>query len=540
MSRRIFTIEYNFQPEFPAATVERYPSLTSALGGNYPRLIVPVIGDEQSPWDTSSRQPTVPAASTEPGRLAPDDRTSPERIHTSSPDGSILSNNDNSSSEPRQDQAHSRNTSVGAEYFVHIYNSDGPRRKTMSDRGNLHSPSEPPSPLPGTYNAATLLGNLPRSEATFSNDERQVWCPNYHAEQNRSSIRVGSSGKRTIPPSWCSIPVSRPPGTEIFPEDEVFLENRPHEGISGNYFHRRHRSLPAHALNSAHGPDYLVPFSDTFNHLLDTMSDPGNPLHLQSDYSVRERDKYGTHTTTHASNSAYLRSSAVGSASALPYFLFNYHVPSYAEPHLSQFNTTSHPAPLFSTIAKFPTHAEPQVHASDLGDRRTPPMDSALVSSYSRAEHHKHTKLQGDILKEAGESHSVRSVPERRSTRLHKSYDCPVCHKSFHRQSILRTHENIHTSKQAFACDATGCAKKFGLRSNLQRHQHVVHGIRRMGKRSSISEYKVEFEPPTLSTSLLSDATSMPSGIIWDNEGPLSRREIHWPGSETAHAEPEK
>ncbi|KAF7360544.1 C2H2 finger domain transcription factor mtfA [Mycena venus] len=66
-----------------------------------------------------------------------------------------------------------------------------------------------------------------------------------------------------------------------------------------------------------------------------------------------------------------------------------------------------------------------------------PPINSA-------AEHSKHT--------------------ERHLTKPRKSYDCLVCHESFTRPSDLRTHENMHTGKQPFACNFQGCPKKFGSR----------------------------------------------------------------------------
>ncbi|KAJ6495380.1 hypothetical protein C8R45DRAFT_987149 [Mycena sanguinolenta] len=121
---------------------------------------------------------------------------------------------------------------------------------------------------------------------------------------------------------------------------------------------------------------------------------------------------------------------------------------------------------------------------------------------------------------------------EPHSTNIQKPYDCSTCHKSFTRSSALRKHEKMHATKQAFACETVGCGKKFGVRSNLQRHQHVVHGIRRPDKRAR--DYKVEFERPSLSPSLISDTASIPSsGVVWDNEGPFSRREVQWLSSQT-------
>ncbi|KAF7344456.1 Zinc finger protein C25B8.19c [Mycena sanguinolenta] len=490
------------------------------------------------------------ACTTQPYLEISDHQISTERLRISSSDRSLGDN-----SFPKYGgQTHSTNTSVSSESFVPVYNCDGPRELT-SGRGNLHSPSGSPSPLPasGTRDVATPLGNdFPGLEATFpNNDEGQPCRTTYHAEQNQP-IGMPSSRETSISPSRSSISVVQYAGTRIFPEYEVFAENKPSESpphgtILGNFFHRWHRRyLPAHATNSADGPDYFVHFGNTSNDVLDATTDrrnllspaTGRPTALprrRSNYSVPERDKpeHAPHSSTTSSNTAYLRSPPVGSASAVP-FSSKYNVPEHhdhTEPHLAQFNMTSHPAPL---------------RTPQMGCLRPFPY---LPSSHSVAEHDKHTESRTaptntDMMNEAEEAseelHSLNTQAERRSPRLRKSYDCPVCHKSFTRPSVLRTHENLHTSKQAFACDVVGCGKKFGLRSNLQRHQQVVHGIRRTGKTSPVSEYKVEFEPPSLSPSLLSDTTSMPSGIIWDNEGPFFRREIQWPSLEMVLAEPGK
>jgi len=126
--------------------------------------------------------------------------------------------------------------------------------------------------------------------------------------------------------------------------------------------------------------------------------------------------------------------------------------------------------------------------------------------------------------------HSKRA--EHRSTKLRKSYDCLVCHESFTRPSDLRTHENMHTGRQPFRCNFQGCPKKFGVRSNLQRHQ-VVHGIPRTGRSRPVAEYKVKFEPLPPCPSLLSDTIPMAAQVIWDNEGPFSRQPVHWPVAQT-------
>ncbi|KAJ7913906.1 hypothetical protein B0H13DRAFT_460702 [Mycena leptocephala] len=111
-----------------------------------------------------------------------------------------------------------------------------------------------------------------------------------------------------------------------------------------------------------------------------------------------------------------------------------------------------------------------------------------------------------------------------------KSYECVVCHESFSRLCDLRTHEKMHTGKQAFACNFPGCLKRFGVRSNLQRHQ-VAHGIRTTSGRSIMraAPYEIKFEPHPPCPTLLSDTTSMPTGILWDREGPFTRRPIESP-----------
>ncbi|KAJ7829197.1 hypothetical protein B0H14DRAFT_2810612 [Mycena olivaceomarginata] len=112
-------------------------------------------------------------------------------------------------------------------------------------------------------------------------------------------------------------------------------------------------------------------------------------------------------------------------------------------------------------------------------------------------------------------------------------YSCLLCSESFTKPSDLRTHENMHTSKQSFICDFPGCAKRFGVGSNLQRHKQVAHGIQRAHRDRSVLEYKFKFEPLSLSPTLISDTTPMASEIAWDNEGPFSRRSVHWPGLQT-------
>ncbi|KAJ7640751.1 hypothetical protein DFH06DRAFT_1215126 [Mycena polygramma] len=116
-----------------------------------------------------------------------------------------------------------------------------------------------------------------------------------------------------------------------------------------------------------------------------------------------------------------------------------------------------------------------------------------------------------------------------------KAHECPICHECFTRPSELQTHKNMHTGKQPFVCDFPGCRKKFGVRSNLQRHQ-VAHGVERSGRGRPIGPYEVKFEPPSHGPSVPSDTTSMPTEIVWDHEGPFSRRaaRVHPSQAETS------
>ncbi|KAF7344453.1 hypothetical protein MSAN_01926900 [Mycena sanguinolenta] len=199
MPRKTSPIKYNLHPEFPAAAVERYPSLTSALGDSYPRLTASVEEDSQNassgqPFESSVPVPSI--QSTFLGILA-DDQISPERMHTSFPNTSLLSNN--SFSEPgRLDQYlnlqdHSTNASVDSHCFVPIRYSDGPC-ETTSDRGNLHSPSSFLSPLPtsrGIY-TATVLSSNPALRNPSSNVEGQPWGADHHACQDQPFIAIAS------------------------------------------------------------------------------------------------------------------------------------------------------------------------------------------------------------------------------------------------------------------------------------------------------------------------------------------------------------
>ncbi|KAJ6495369.1 hypothetical protein C8R45DRAFT_987018 [Mycena sanguinolenta] len=299
-----------------------------------------------------------------------------------------------------------------------------------------------------------------------------------------------------------SIPISQPPGTWIFPEDGNFPTNKISEGSPDGSPNHHHRYRPAHATNFARS-DHFVPFIS--NELVDEIREPtkipSSPtshssatLHLLSNYYC------GPEHTTFLSTPIEPRSPAIGFASGVPYLPSSY------------------------SIAEHREHGEPHLHRTDESDPED--LHSPSVCSASPRSDLHPTGAEADLTIHI-EPHSIK---------LQKSYNCSTCHKSFARPSALRKHEKMHTTKQAFACDAVGCGKKFGVRSNLQRHQQVVHGIRRAHKWAR--DYKVEFEHPSLSPSLISDTASMPpSGLVWDNEGPFSRREINWPSSQTARAQ---
>ncbi|KAJ6453203.1 hypothetical protein C8R47DRAFT_1229146 [Mycena vitilis] len=109
-----------------------------------------------------------------------------------------------------------------------------------------------------------------------------------------------------------------------------------------------------------------------------------------------------------------------------------------------------------------------------------------------------------------------------------KPRQCSLCGHNFARPSQLETHSNTHTGDQPFACDSPKCSKKYGVRSNLRRHQCAIHNASSSGRGPSTKPsppFKVEFAAPSLGPSVPSDA-SIPAHIAWDNEGPLSRQAV--------------
>ncbi|KAJ7497671.1 hypothetical protein FB451DRAFT_240889 [Mycena latifolia] len=107
-----------------------------------------------------------------------------------------------------------------------------------------------------------------------------------------------------------------------------------------------------------------------------------------------------------------------------------------------------------------------------------------------------------------------------------KRYTCSYdsCEKSFVRPCQLLTHQNTHTRAQPYSCGAPECSQKFGVRSNMLRHQ-AKHGIPRTGNTKPIQHFEgFSFEEAIVST-VHSDLSPMGfRAVMWDRDGPLSRR----------------
>ncbi|KAF8146924.1 hypothetical protein K438DRAFT_1944301 [Mycena galopus ATCC 62051] len=432
MVRQTSAIKYNFRPEFPAAAVDRYPSLTCALGNNYPGLTAQVDERNAPIWPSSSvpvAGPTQPTLSW----ISPDE-ISPKRMGNNS----IFGNDSFPELQDRYLQAHATNPSFGSEYFIPICtssNGPAPAGDATSDR-NFRSPVGPLSPLsylPPAYLVAALGNNDPGVETVLVDGEQ--W----------------NTSTSIWPPRSC-VPDAQPPGTWTSPEDAFFFESTEessHNILRDNYF-----------PNPSDGSHSFILIGTSTEGLVDTMNNSGD-----------------------------LRSPSVGSPSLLPDSPIN---------SLTEYHTRPE-----RRLAKFDTTSDGDLRSNSVGSP-SPTLDLPSISSVA--------------------AHSPR--PERHSTKVRKSYDCLFCPESFTRSSDLRTHENTHTNKQRFACNIPNCMKKFGVRSNLQRHQQVAHNIRRTRKSRPVAEYEIKFEPPSPCPSLLSDATSTPSRVVWDNEGPFSRRSI--------------
>ncbi|KAJ6588662.1 hypothetical protein B0H19DRAFT_1226427 [Mycena capillaripes] len=100
MARQISAIMYDFQPDFPDAIVHRYPSLTRALGNNYPGLRSATVEDAERRWASSRNESILPSEPSMPVACLPDsihpwipaDEISSERMSKISSDTSIFGN----------------------------------------------------------------------------------------------------------------------------------------------------------------------------------------------------------------------------------------------------------------------------------------------------------------------------------------------------------------------------------------------------------------------------------------------------------------
>lgn len=77
--------------------------------------------------------------------------------------------------------------------------------------------------------------------------------------------------------------------------------------------------------------------------------------------------------------------------------------------------------------------------------------------------------LSGDELTSA-DTH-IKSTADHR----HSSYSCHLCTLKFKKKDSLDRHIFHHTGEKAYACDFSGCDKKYSNKSHLNRHKKASH-----------------------------------------------------------------
>ncbi|KAK9762310.1 hypothetical protein K7432_012078 [Basidiobolus ranarum] len=94
-----------------------------------------------------------------------------------------------------------------------------------------------------------------------------------------------------------------------------------------------------------------------------------------------------------------------------------------------------------------------------------------------------------------------------------KRYKCSSCEKMFNRPSSLKTHMYSHTGEKPYACQMTGCHKKFSVLSNLRRHLKIHLQNSRLARSTSPkpSTNVIPATPPVY-TQVLPTDTNRPFG----------------------------
>ncbi|KAJ6583070.1 hypothetical protein DFH09DRAFT_280357 [Mycena vulgaris] len=120
-----------------------------------------------------------------------------------------------------------------------------------------------------------------------------------------------------------------------------------------------------------------------------------------------------------------------------------------------------------------------------------------------------------------------------RPIKREKIHECPQCDRLFSRPCDVRAHQNMHTGEQPFLCVVRSCRRRFGLRSNMLRH-NILHGLPRTGAARPTAPYAVAFGPLIKGPPVPSDTTLMSSEVVWNSEGPFVKRQAHFPASRVA------